>query len=166
MGHRWTISCDLICLLSNYLNFYLFLNVYYNRFYSILYVCMFPRNYWILFLGGKLLGIFLKFKTILGGRYRGCSADLGTTQTMWRTSGNNQLRLILSFRRCKCPYSIYPFIWQWCWTALWATMVPKPISAVLASFLHVLGSQLPSNYRPQLGQVRFGFLVGFYPILI
>ena len=28
---------------------------------------------------------------------------------MWRTSGNNQLRLILSFRRYKCPYSIYPF---------------------------------------------------------
>ena len=26
-------------------------------------------------------------------------------------------------------------------------------------------SFLPSNYRPQLGQVRFGFLVEFYPIV-
>ena len=57
----WTISCDLIsCVLSNYFNFYV------NKCPVYMHVPRFPRNYWILFLGGKLLGIFLKFKTNSG----------------------------------------------------------------------------------------------------
>ena len=103
-----------------------------------MHVPRFPRNYWILFLGGKLLGIFLKFKTNSGENifnvqqimglslfnfYPFTAPTLSCKKFKWpilpelrcivlyraHLSHPLQLRLILSFRRYKCLFSISSF---------------------------------------------------------